>query len=182
LTRPSGHLQVKGPTGRRAWYALWRDADGRHQRRLGPAHGRDSGRPHGAWRGGVAGGGTCARIPRHTQAGAIAAGRPALDDPAHGHGGVPTREERAMSGLWQVVAGVLGVALLVIWTITIWDIVRSHLGGGKTAAWLLIVIVLPFVGSILYWVMRKPQGDEVERQYENELALREARAHRPIGP
>jgi hypothetical protein len=37
--RPSGHLQVKGPKGRRAWYALWRDADGRHQKRLGPAHG-----------------------------------------------------------------------------------------------------------------------------------------------
>jgi integrase len=52
--RPSGHLQVKGPKGRRAWYALWRDADGRHQRRLGPAHVRDSGRrtPRGAvvWR------------------------------------------------------------------------------------------------------------------------------------
>jgi integrase len=28
----------------RVWYALWRDADGRHQRRLGPAHVRDSGR------------------------------------------------------------------------------------------------------------------------------------------
>jgi integrase len=42
--RPSGHLQVKGTRGRRAWYALWRDADGRHQKRLGPAHVRDSGR------------------------------------------------------------------------------------------------------------------------------------------
>jgi len=53
-TRPSGHLQVKGPKGRRAWFALWRDADGRHQKRLGPAHVRDSGRrtPRGAvvWR------------------------------------------------------------------------------------------------------------------------------------
>src|SRR5919202_5375576 len=53
-SRPTGHLQVKGPKGRRAWFALWRDADGRHQRRLGPAHVRDSGRrtPRGAivWR------------------------------------------------------------------------------------------------------------------------------------
>ena len=52
--RPTGHLQVKGAKGRRAWYALWRDADGRHQKRLGPAHVRDSGRrtPRGAviWR------------------------------------------------------------------------------------------------------------------------------------
>ena len=36
--RPSGHLQVKGEAGKRRYYALWRDADGRHQRLLGPAH------------------------------------------------------------------------------------------------------------------------------------------------
>lgn len=54
--RPTGHLQVKGRRGERGWYALWRDADGRHQQRLGPAHVKDSGRktPRGAtiWRAG----------------------------------------------------------------------------------------------------------------------------------
>ena len=53
-TRPSGHLQVKGDRGRRTWYALWRDANGRHQKRLGLANVKDSGRrtPRGAivWR------------------------------------------------------------------------------------------------------------------------------------
>lgn len=43
-SRITGHLQVKGPRGERAWYALWRDATGRHQRRLGPAWVKDSGR------------------------------------------------------------------------------------------------------------------------------------------
>jgi integrase len=42
--RPSGHLQVKGRRGARRYYALWRDAEGRHQRMLGPAHVKDSGR------------------------------------------------------------------------------------------------------------------------------------------
>jgi integrase len=42
--RATGHLQVKGSRGARRYYALWRDADGRHQRMLGPAHVRDSGR------------------------------------------------------------------------------------------------------------------------------------------
>ena len=48
--RPSGHLQVKGGHGSRAFYALVRDAEGRHQRRLGPAWVKDSGRrtPRGA--------------------------------------------------------------------------------------------------------------------------------------
>lgn len=42
--RATGHLQVKGPRGARRYYALWRDAEGRHQRLLGPAHVKDSGR------------------------------------------------------------------------------------------------------------------------------------------
>ncbi len=42
--RPTGHVQIKGTRGARAFYALWRDADGRHQRKLGPAWVKDSGR------------------------------------------------------------------------------------------------------------------------------------------
>jgi Phospholipase_D-nuclease N-terminal len=84
-----------------------------------------------------------------------------------------------MSGLWQVVGGVVGVVVLVIWGITIADIVRSRLGAGGTAGWILLAILLPFVGSMLYWALRKPRDDEVQGQYENELALRESRRHRP---
>lgn len=48
--RPTGHLQVKGKRGSRSFYALVRDGEGRHQRRLGPAWVKDSGRrtPRGA--------------------------------------------------------------------------------------------------------------------------------------
>lgn len=45
--RVSGHLQVKGRRGARRYYVLWRDAEGRHQRLLGPAHVKDSGRRTG---------------------------------------------------------------------------------------------------------------------------------------
>ena len=86
-----------------------------------------------------------------------------------------------MSGLWWAVGGIIGAVILVIWAITIWDIVRSHLGGGKTAAWLLIVILLPLFGSVFYWFRRKPQAGDVQRQYDNEVALRESRARRPTG-
>jgi len=40
----TGHLQVKGPKHARRWFALWRDAAGRHQKVLGFAHVKDSGR------------------------------------------------------------------------------------------------------------------------------------------
>ncbi len=44
--RPSGHVQVRqDKNGRgRSYFAYWRDADGPHKKRLGPAHVRDSGR------------------------------------------------------------------------------------------------------------------------------------------
>lgn len=55
---PTGHLQVKPRKGRpgskRSYFAYWTDATGKHGRKLGPAHVKDSGRrtPRGAivWR------------------------------------------------------------------------------------------------------------------------------------
>lgn len=52
--RPSGHIQIVERASGRRWHALWRDADGRHQRVLGPAWVKDGGKrtPRGAviWR------------------------------------------------------------------------------------------------------------------------------------
>jgi hypothetical protein len=42
--RPSGHLQVVDPGTGRRWHALWRDSEGRHQKILGPAWVKDSGK------------------------------------------------------------------------------------------------------------------------------------------
>jgi integrase len=53
--RVTGHLQVKGPVGRRRYYAVWTDRDGvKHMNALGRAHAKETGRrtPRGAviWR------------------------------------------------------------------------------------------------------------------------------------
>jgi hypothetical protein len=42
--RPSGHSQVVDRGTGHRWHALWRDGDGRHQRSLGPAWVKDSGK------------------------------------------------------------------------------------------------------------------------------------------
>lgn len=44
VSKPAGHLQVKKDRAGRAYWAFWRDAEGKHGRRLGPAHVKDSGR------------------------------------------------------------------------------------------------------------------------------------------
>ena len=78
----------------------------------------------------------------------------------------------------EVIWITIGVVLVIVWVITVVDIVRRHLGAKHTAAWLLIVILLPFVGAVAYWAMRKPTAEEVERQAQAGSALRSERAGR----
>jgi hypothetical protein len=53
------------------------------------------------------------------------------------------------------------IPLLVVWLLGIVDIVRRDLGRGAKAAWILIVVLLPVVGTILYFVLRKPTDKEI---------------------
>ena len=59
-----------------------------------------------------------------------------------------------MDWLW-----LLGVVAVIAWIVAIVDMVRrrAQLSRGQVAAWLLIVIIFPVVGTILYYVFgRKP--------------------------
>jgi phospholipase D-like protein len=67
-------------------------------------------------------------------------------------------DDPPMTILWLVIAA----ALLIVWVITIVDIVRHHLGAKQTAGWLLLVVLLPFIGAIVYWATRKPEAGEAE--------------------
>jgi drug/metabolite transporter (DMT)-like permease len=73
-----------------------------------------------------------------------------------------------MGVLW----GVLAVLAAFIWIVTLFDLFRRHLPTGTTVAWLLIVLILPFVGALAYWAMRKTPADEVERALDTERDIR----------
>ena len=81
-----------------------------------------------------------------------------------------------MTVIWVTV----GVALVIVWAITIVDVIRRHLGAQRTVAWLLIVLILPFVGSLLYWLLRKPESGELERAADAQRSLREDVQRRPF--
>jgi hypothetical protein len=61
--------------------------------------------------------------------------------------------------VWIVIV----VPLVIVWVLGIFDIFRSHRSRSTTAAWLLIVILLPVIGSIAYWALRKPTEKEIMR-------------------
>ena len=53
----------------------------------------------------------------------------------------------------------LGVVAVIAWLVAIVDMIRRRrqLSRGQFAAWILIVILLPVLGTILYFVLgRKP--------------------------
>jgi hypothetical protein len=73
-----------------------------------------------------------------------------------------------------------GIALTIIWVISIVDVFRRHYSGAATVGWLALIVLLPFVGALIYWGMRKPTADEVEHQYLGEAELRRSAAARPF--
>jgi hypothetical protein len=74
-----------------------------------------------------------------------------------------------MTLLWIFVS-ILAAILAIV---TIVDIVQRHYGGGKTALWIVIVVIFPFVGSIAYWALRPSAPGEAEARH-----LEQAELHR----
>jgi Phospholipase_D-nuclease N-terminal len=81
-----------------------------------------------------------------------------------------------MSIIWVTIA----VALVIIWGITVVDIIRRHLGAKRTSAWLLIVLLLPFVGAFAYWLLRKPEPGDAARVAAAQRDRREQARRRPF--
>ena len=58
------------------------------------------------------------------------------------------------------------VPLAIVWAPGVVDIVRSHRSGWTTAGWLLAVILLPVIGTIAYWITRKPTEKDIRRAHQ----------------
>ena len=71
------------------------------------------------------------------------------------------------------------VPLLIVWALGIVDIVRRDMPRSTKAGWILIVVLLPVVGTITYFLMRKPTETEVRQSMQ---ARAERRQEWPRGP
>ncbi|HEX6023344.1 MAG TPA: PLDc N-terminal domain-containing protein [Solirubrobacter sp.] len=80
-----------------------------------------------------------------------------------------------MTFIWIVSACVLAV----VWVLTIVDIVRHRYSTGATIGWLVLILLLPFIGAIIYWLVRKPTAQEVEQAYLAETDFRRGASPRP---
>jgi hypothetical protein len=58
----------------------------------------------------------------------------------------------------MLLAILIAIPLLLIWALTLVDIVRRHdLRTSSKVLWALAVLFVPVIGAIVYWVARPPQ-------------------------
>jgi hypothetical protein len=76
--------------------------------------------------------------------------------------------------LWIIV----GTIAIVVAAITLVDIFRHHLGAAATVGWSALVILLPLVGSVIYWARRRYTPAEAEEAYLAEADVRRGASNR----
>ncbi len=58
-------------------------------------------------------------------------------------------------GVWVFGLGVLGILTLALWVFALSDLLRrSDLDRRQRSAWILVIVLLPMVGSIYYLIQR----------------------------
>jgi Phospholipase_D-nuclease N-terminal len=70
-----------------------------------------------------------------------------------------------MSSFWDTFFLLLiYIPMLLIWGFSIFDIFRrDDIGGGSKALWLACVVLVPFLGTLIYLITRRPGGTPEER-------------------
>ena len=53
------------------------------------------------------------------------------------------------------MGGILGLLILVLDIIAIVDVLKSSMDTGKKALWIILVLILPVVGMVLYFLIGK---------------------------
>ena len=55
------------------------------------------------------------------------------------------------------MGGILGLLVLILDIIAIVDVLKSSMDTGKKALWIILVLILPVVGMVLYFLIGKKQ-------------------------
>ena len=88
----------------------------------------------------------------------------------------------ATSTFLQVVfALMITVPVIILWVAAVADVIRRGGSGLKIAGVLVLVLVLPIVGPVLYFAFRGSEPVSAEAMHMAEADLRREAAQRPVG-
>ena len=54
--------------------------------------------------------------------------------------------------------GLVSLAILVIWIVALVDLLKSNADTNTKILWAVIIILLPLLGTILYFVLQRPKN------------------------
>jgi hypothetical protein len=88
----------------------------------------------------------------------------------------------ATSTFLQVLfATMIVVPVIILWIVAVADVIRSGGSGLKVAAVLVLILVVPILGPLLYFVFRRPEPASAEAVQMAQEDLRREAARRPVG-
>ena len=85
--------------------------------------------------------------------------------------------------IWTTFVVFLWIAVLVIFFNVVIDVFRSHdMSGWAKAGWLIVLVVLPFIGLLIYLIARGPHMAQRAAQEQLDRADRIRAAQGDMGP
>lgn len=92
----------------------------------------------------------------------------------------------ATSTFLQVLfAAMIIIPVVILWVAAVVDVVKNGGSGVKIAGVLLLILILPIIGPVLYFVFRsepEPTPGDVEAAALAQADLRREAAGHPVGP
>lgn len=89
----------------------------------------------------------------------------------------------AVSTFFQVVFGsMLVIAVMILWVAAIVDVIRTQHSGLRIAAMLVLILIIPILGPLLYFAFNRPKQASAEDMYMAQADLHREVARRPVGP
>jgi hypothetical protein len=83
--------------------------------------------------------------------------------------------------LQATLAALLVIPIVILWVAAVVDVFRHGYSGLKIAALLVLILIVPILGPILYFVFRPREPVSAEEVYLAQESLRQEAAGRPIG-
>ena len=89
----------------------------------------------------------------------------------------------ATSTFLQVLfATLLVIPVVILWVAAVVDVIRHGGTGLKIAAMLVLILIVPILGPILYFIFLSPERGSAEDAYLAQADQRREAAARTVGP
>lgn len=86
--------------------------------------------------------------------------------------------------LHSVFIILVATPFVLLWGCALFDLIRGDHTGWAIVGWMVVILVIPIIGPMIYFGLRKPThtaDENAEQQYLAQRALQQEAARRPVG-